>query len=95
MADGYEDYIAVGRSDSVEHVACWAHVRHVFVEAVKVQGKRKQGRALAYLDKLTRYTERDNLPIDNNHCETPAPPLWLAERTSCSSTRLSACRPLR
>lgn len=133
MTDGYEGYGAAARGTGVEHLACWAHARRGFVEAVKLQKKGKRtradeaieqigmlyrierelkeatqeerygarqtrsmpvlaqlrtwldktrplvtpslalGRALAYLDKywdrLVRYTERGDLPIDNNRCE--------------------------
>ncbi|OVZ63777.1 transposase [Pigmentiphaga sp. NML030171] len=133
MTDGYEGYGAVARTPGVEHMACWAHARRRFVEAVKVQPSGKRGRAdeaialigqlyrierdlkdvtdaqrqagrqarsvpvlaelrawldktrpqvppslalgkaLAYLDrywdKLVRYLERGDLPIDNNRCE--------------------------
>lgn len=144
MTDGYEGYNAVGRSDGVEHLVCWAHARRSFVEAAKVQGKGKRGRAdeaialigklyrierecqsgadaqrlaarqahslpvlaelrswldktrpqvvpglalgraLAYLDrywnKLTRYTERGDLPIDNNRCENAIRPFVVGRK---------------
>ena len=57
MTDGYEGYNAVGRGDGVEHLVCWAHARRGFVEAAKVQGKGKRGRAdeaIALIGKLYR-----------------------------------------
>ncbi len=135
----------LGRSDGVEHLVCWAHARRGFVEAAKVQGKGKRGRAdeaialigklyrierecqsatdaqrlaarqahslpvlaelrswldktrpqvvpglalgraLAYLDrywnKLTRYTERGDLPIDNNRCENAIRPFVVGRKS--------------
>lgn len=144
MTDGYEGYNAVGRSDGVEHLVCWAHARRGLVDAVKVQGKGKRGRAdealaligklyriereykdatderrhaarqahsvpvlaelrawldktrpqvvpglalgkaLAYLDrywgKLTRYSERGDLPMDNNRCENAIRPFVVGRK---------------
>ena len=45
MTDGYEGYAKVARTDGIEHLVCWAHVRRRFVEAVRVQPKGKRGRA--------------------------------------------------
>jgi transposase len=45
MTDGYDGYNEVGRSDGIERLACWAHVRRRFVEATRVQPKGKRGRA--------------------------------------------------
>lgn len=142
MTDGYEGYNAVGRSDGVEHMVCWAHARRGFVDAIKVQGKHSRadealalisklyrierehkdatnpqryaarqahslavlielrtwldkirpqvvpslalGRALVYLDKywdkLVRYTERGDLPIDNNRCENAIRPFVVGRK---------------
>ncbi len=138
MTDGYEGYGKIARSDGIEHLVCWAHVRRRFVEAARVQPKGKRGRAdeavnligklykiereckdgteaqrlqarqqhsipalnalqawmtqtmpglapssalgtaLAYMKKywgrLNRYTERGDLPIDNNRCENSIRP---------------------
>ena len=45
MTDGYDGYNAVARTDGIERLACWAHVRRRFVEASRVQPKGKRGRA--------------------------------------------------
>jgi len=132
MTDGYEGYNKLAKTEGIEHLVCWAHVRRKFVDAVKVQPKgahghadhavtmigklygiereRKDstdeeryaarqeksipmlnelhgwlekllpmvppksalGAALSYMrdywGKLVRYTERGDLPIDNNRC---------------------------
>ena len=144
MTDGYDGYNEVARTDGIERLACWAHVRRRFVEAVRVQPKGKRGRAdeavsligklyrierehkevtpevrhlarqsssapvlaelhawmlrntpvviprsalgtaLAYMGnlwpQLTRYTERGDLPIDNNRCENAIRPFVIGRR---------------
>jgi hypothetical protein len=155
MTDGYEGYNEVARTDGIERLACWAHVRRRFVEATRVQPKGKRGRAdeavsligklyrierehkdatpearylarqsdsvpvladlhawmlknaplvipksalgtaLAYMgnlwSKLVRYTERGDLPIDNNRCENAIRPFvvgrkaWLFSDTSAGA----------
>jgi hypothetical protein len=45
MTDGYDGYNEVARTDGIERLACWAHVRRRFVEATRVQPKGKRGRA--------------------------------------------------
>lgn len=55
MTDGYEGYNALARTDGIEHLVCWAHVRRKFVEATRVQAKGKKGRAdeaVALISKL-------------------------------------------
>ena len=144
MTDGYDGYNALAKTQGIEHLACWAHVRRRFVEAARVQPKGKRGgadeavmligklygierdhkdaedkvrllarqqhsvpalavlhawlektlpvvtpqsalgTALAYLQKywsrLTRYTERGDLPIDNNRCENAIRPFVLGRK---------------
>lgn len=144
MTDGYDGYNEVARTDGIERLACWAHVRRRFVEAVRVQPKGKRGKAdeavsligklyrierehkdatsevrhlarqsssaavlaelhawmlkqtplvipksalgtaLAYMGhlwpQLTRYTERGDLPIDNNRCENAIRPFVIGRR---------------
>jgi transposase len=144
MTDGYEGYAKVARTDGIEHLICWAHVRRRFVEAVRVQPKGKSGRAdeavrligklykiereckdvtdaqrllmrqqqsvpalnalhdwmtqtlpgvapssalgtaLSYMKKywsrLNRYTERGDLPIDNNPCENAIRPFVVGRK---------------
>lgn len=144
MTDGYEGYNAVAKTEGIEQLACWAHVRRRFVDAARVQAKGKRGRAdeaialigtlygiereyqnatdevrclarqqrsvpalaalrtwlehvlpgvapksalgtaLAYLQKywgrLTRYTERGDLPIDNNRCENAIRPFVVGRK---------------
>ena len=45
MTDGYDGYNEIERTEGVERLACWAHVRRRFVEAVRVQPKGKRGKA--------------------------------------------------
>jgi hypothetical protein len=45
MTDGYEGYGALAREPGIEHLACWAHARRKFVDAVKVQPKGKRSLA--------------------------------------------------
>lgn len=156
MTDGYEGYNAVGRGDGVAHLVCWAHARRGFVEAAKIQGKGKRGRAdeaialigklyriereyqsatdderyaarqahslpmlvelrawvdkirpqvvpslvlgraLAYLDrywdKLIRYTERGDLPIDNNRCENAIRPFVVGRKNWLFSTSVAGAQ---
>lgn len=144
MTDGYDGYNEVARTDGIERLACWAHVRRRFVEAVRVQPKGKRGKAdeavsligklyriereykdatpedrylarqgssvavlvelhawmlkntpmvtpksalgtaLAYMGhlwpQLTRYTERGDLPIDNNRCENAIRPFVIGRK---------------
>jgi len=155
MTDGYDGYNEVARTDGIERLACWAHVRRRFVEATRVQPKDKRGKAdeavsligklyrierehkdaspedrylarqsasvavlaelhawmlkntplvtpksalgtaLAYMGhlwaQLTRYTERGDLPIDNNRCENAIRPFvvgrkaWLFSDTTAGA----------
>ena len=57
MTDGYAGYNDIGRTAGIERLACWAHVRRRFVEAVRVQPKGKRGKAdeaIALIGKLYR-----------------------------------------
>jgi transposase len=144
MTDGYDGYNKLAKTEGIERLACWAHVRRRFVEAVKVQPKGKRGRAdeavdligklyrierdhkdstdkarllarqqlsmpvlaslhtwmqktlpvvtpksalgtaLSYMrdywSMLTRYTERGDLPVDNNRCENAIRPFVLGRK---------------
>ncbi len=144
MTDGYDGYNEIARTQGVERLACWAHMRRRFVEATRVQPKGKRGRAdeavnligklyrvecehkdatpevrhlarqstsvavlaelhawmlkttplvtpksalgtaLAYMGnlwpQLTRYTERGDLPIDNNRCENAIRPFVVGRK---------------
>jgi transposase len=144
MTDGYDGYNALANLEGIEHLACMAHVRRRFIEAVRVQPKGKRGHAdeavaligklygiereykdstdairllarqqysvpilatlhawmertlpgvapksalgsaLAYLQKywarLIRYTERGELPIDNNRCENAIRPFVVGRK---------------
>ena len=55
MTDGYEGYNKVAKTEGIEHLVCWAHVRRKFVDAVKVQPKGTHGhadQAVAMIGKL-------------------------------------------
>ena len=144
MTDGYDGYNEIARTTGIERLACWAHVRRRFVDAVRVQSKGKRGKAdeavsligklyrierehkeaapedrhlarqrdsapilaelhawmltntplvtpksalgtaLAYMGhlwpQLTRYTERGDLPIDNNRCENAIRPFVVGRK---------------
>ena len=144
MTDGYDGYNEIARTPGIERLACWAHVRRRFVDAVRVQPKGKRGKAdeavsligklyrierehkeaapvdrhqarqqgsipilaelhawmltntplvtpksalgtaLAYMGhlwpQLTRYTERGDLPIDNNPAENKIRPFVVGRK---------------
>jgi len=144
MTDGYEGYNALARTEGIEHLVCWAHVRRKFVEATRVQPKGKKGladqavaligrlygverkhkeasfeerhlarqsasvpilaelrawlektqpavvpgcalgKALSYMhdywEKLIRYVERGDLPIDNNRAENAIRPFVIGRK---------------
>jgi transposase len=144
MTDGYDGYNKLAKTEGIERLVCWAHVRRRFVEAVRVQPKGKKGRAdeavaligklygiernykdakdearfqarqqlslpalaelrawltktlpvvapnsalgkaLSYMhdywSMLTRYTERGDLPIDNNRCENAIRPFVIGRK---------------
>ena len=144
MIDGYSGYNELTRTDGIEQLICWGHVRRRFVEAVKVQSKGRHwladeaaaligklygverdhkgasddarllarqthsvpalaalrvwldktlpdvtpksalGAALSYLRnywaRLTRYTERGDLPIDNNRAENAIRPFVIGRK---------------
>ena len=69
MTDGYDGYNEVARTDGIERLACWAHVRRRFVEAVRVQPKGKRGKAdeaVSLIGKLYRIERehKDATPED-------------------------------
>lgn len=144
MTDGYNGYTQLAKTEGIERLVCWAHVRRRFVEAVKVQPTGKRGRAdegvamigklyrierehkdatdaarllarqqfslpalaelQAWMEKtlpavtpksalgtalsymrdywpmLTRYTERGDLPIDNNRAENSIRPFVIGRK---------------
>ena len=144
MTDGYEGYNKLVKTEGIEHLVCWAHVRRKFVDAVKVQPKGTHGHAdqavamigklygverehkdatmdaryaarqeqsipvlnelhdwlekmlpkvppksalgaalsymRSYWSKLVRYTERGDLPIDNNRCENAIRPFVIGRK---------------
>ena len=144
MTDGYTGFTKLAKTEGIEHLVCFAHVRRRFVEAVRVQAKGKRGRAdeavaligklyaiesqyrdaddatrlcarqnlsvpalaalknwmevtlptvtpqsalgkaLAYMEKywpmLERYTERGDLPIDNNRVENAIRPFVIGRK---------------
>jgi transposase len=144
MTDGYEGYNKLAKTEGIEHLVCWAHVRRKFVDAVKVQPKGTHGHAdqavamigklygiereykdstmdarcaarqeqsipvlnelhdwmekmlprvppksalgtalsymSSYWNKLIRYTERGDLPIDNNRCENAIRPFVVGRK---------------
>ena len=53
MTDGYEGYNAVGRTEGIEHLVCWAHARRGFVKVVQAS-KGKRGRANEAIDMIGR-----------------------------------------
>ena len=155
MTDAYGGYNGIAKTTGIERLACMAHVRRRFVEAVRVQPKGRRGKAdeavaligklyrierefkeaspearhaarqsqsvpaladlhawmvktaplvtpksalgtaLAYMKNLwpmlVRYTERADLPIDNNRCENSIRPFvvgrkaWLFSDTTAGA----------
>lgn len=62
MTDGYDGCNRLAKTEGIERLVCWAHVRRRFVEAVKVQPKGRRGRtaeAITMIGKLYRI-ERDH-----------------------------------
>ena len=53
MTDGYEGYNAVGRTEGIEHLVCWAHARRGFIKVVQAS-KGKRGRANEAIDMIGR-----------------------------------------
>ncbi|MFZ2217175.1 MAG: IS66 family transposase [Rhodoferax sp.] len=144
MTDGYAGYNEIECTQGIERLACWAHVRRRFVDAVRVQPKGKRGKAdeavaligklygierefkqasvevrylarqehsvpvlaelqawlqktqplvtpksalgtaLAYMgnlwSRLNVYTQRGDLPIDNNRCENAIRPFVIGRK---------------
>ena len=68
QTDGYDGYLGIGAKPGVEHLACWAHARRKFDEAVKAAGKggktAKASRGIALIRKLFAFEKgiRDELP---------------------------------
>jgi len=64
-----------------------------------VTQKSALGTALSYMrdywSMLTRYTERGDLPIDNNPCENAIRPFVIAAKPGCLVTRLPTPTPAR
>lgn len=86
MTDGYDAYNKLARTDGITRLACWAHVRRRFVEAVKVQPKGKRGHAdtaVAMIGKLYQ-VERD--------CQDATNEVRLAARQQRSVPALDALR---
>lgn len=55
MVDGYEGYQAACHQYALTRLGCWAHARRKFVDAQKLQGKGKTGKAdqaIAFIQKL-------------------------------------------
>ena len=52
MTDGYAAYHKVGNWEGVELLACWAHARRKFVDAIKIQPKGQRGRANQMVDMI-------------------------------------------
>jgi len=75
MTDGYDGYNALARTEGIEHLVCWAHVRRKFVEAMRVQAKGKKGRAdeaVALIGKL--------YGLEKDHKEAKDPERFLARQ---------------
>ena len=71
MTDGYGGYNEIASTTGIERLACWAHVRRRFVEAVRVQPKGKRGKAdeaVALIGKLYRIERefKDASPEDRH-----------------------------
>ena len=67
MTDGYGGYDKAVKTEGLMHLGCWAHVRRKLVDAQRVQGKGKTGRAdqaLAMIGELYK-VERDAQGLTN------------------------------
>ena len=67
MTDGYEGYNKLAKTEGIEHLVCWAHVRRKFVDAVKVQPKGTHShadQAVAMIGKLYSIEREHKDPTD-------------------------------
>ncbi|MEZ8290436.1 IS66 family transposase [Vibrio sp. 10N.237.312.B06] len=81
QTDGYAAYDGLHQ---VTNVGCLAHARRKFMDAKKLQGKGKSGKAIKYTlgqwSKLTRYIDDGHLSIDNNRAERAIKPLVIGRK---------------
>jgi transposase len=73
MTDGYEPYDAVAKRHQLVHLACWAHCRRYFLEALQALPKDKRGRdqlpaqfieLIARLYKVEAQARHDNVGVE-------------------------------
>ena len=75
MTDGFEGYEQLATTPGIEHLACWAHARRYFVNAIRVQSKGKRGKAdeaLTMIGELYR--------IERDHQDSSAFGRWIARQ---------------
>jgi transposase len=54
VTDGYKGYASVTDQSGITGIGCWAHARRKFDEALKVQGKKKTGKANYALNEIRK-----------------------------------------
>jgi hypothetical protein len=73
MTDGYEPYDAIAERHQLVHLACWAHCRRYFLEALQALPKDKRGRdqlpaqfieLIARLYKVEAQARHDNVGVE-------------------------------
>ena len=84
MTDGYDGYNEIARTPGIERLACWAHVRRRFVDAVRVQPKGKRGKAdeaVSLIGKLYRIEreQKESEPVDRHQARQQGSVPILAE----------------
>lgn len=84
MTDGYDGYNEIARTQGIERLACWAHVRRRYVDAVRVQPKGKRGKAdeaVSLIGKLYRIEreQKEAAPVDRHQARQQGSVPVLAE----------------
>ncbi|MFT6350544.1 MAG: transposase [Psychromonas sp.] len=71
MVDGYNGYQPACDEHQIQRLGCWAHARHKFMDAKKIQPKGKAGKAdqaLAWIQKLYLIEKQiKNDPLDRRY----------------------------
>ena len=96
MTDGYEGYNAVGRTEGVEHLVCWAHARRGFVKVVQAS-KGKRGRANEAIDMIGRlYGSSASSPMPRmGHDSRPGKAAARRCWPNCATGWTGCCRSYR
>ena len=97
LTDGYEGYNAVVKQNQITPLACWAHVRRKFDEALKAQPQKtgKAQMALSLIQKLYAIEKAIyHLKKNSFNADKKPGPFSTKSKTGCLSP-LSKCYPNR